>query len=90
MVCRYKNVTLLNLNLSALPILFSRFSYRTKEWPEGGHLYLMPLFLVLDVQPVGYLFIWNQVPKGIIAQIGVKGCISNVEAFFLPHFALSQ
>lgn len=57
-----------------------------KEWPEGGHLYLLPLFLVLVVQPVGHLVTWNQVSKGVMAQIDVKGCSSDGGASFLPRF----
>lgn len=58
------------------------------ESPEGGDLYLLPLFLVLVVQPVGHLAAWNHMSKGVIAQIDVKGCTSNGEASFLPHFSL--
>lgn len=88
-VCRYKNVTLLNLSLSApLSVLPPPSPTEWKKRPEGGHLYLLPLFLVLAVQPVGHLVTWNQVSKGVIAQIDVKGCTSNGEASFLPHFAL--
>lgn len=91
MVCWYKNVTPLNLSLLApLSVLFFPSPTEWKEWPKGGHLYLLPLFLVLVVQPVGHLVTWNQVSKGVIAQIDVKGCTSNREASFLPHFALSH
>lgn len=62
-----------------LPSLCPFFPSSTgwKGWPEGGHLYLLPLFLVLVVQAVGHLVTWNQVSKGVIAQIDVKACASS-------------
>lgn len=51
-------------------------------------MYLLPLFLVFVVQPVGHLVTWNQVSKGVIAQIDVKGCSSDGEASFPLHFVL--
>lgn len=88
-VCTYKNIILTSPFFHS--VFFSQpSSTGWKEWPEGGHLYLLPLLLVLVVRPVGHLVTWNQVSGGVIAQIDVKGCASNGEASFLPRFALSH